>query len=225
MSQKTISLQLEMLFKLIRVTDPCFAQYLTQKESDNCYFAFRWIICLFKREFMKGKSDNYGDCLIVWETIWTATLLAENEKSEANGVKQTPAANGSCNDSPQSAHGSEPREENGAESAAVAPAVERLTNAQLFVLCICLSIIRRERDLIMAQQYDACETLKHFNTLNLNSSLKDILVHASHIWFWLKKDGGEEQLYESMSESDKKNDSTTEDFDLLSDELISNMTV
>jgi len=106
--------------------------------------------------------------------------------------------------------------------------IEKLTEVQLYVLCICLSIIRRERDLIMARQYDACETLKHFNTLHLNDSLKDILLHASNIWFWLKNDGGEEQLYApEVTTADKRHDSGGEDFDLLNDEfmLISTMNV
>jgi hypothetical protein len=90
----------------------------------------------------------------------------------------------------------------------------------MFVLCICLSIIRRERDLIMAQHFDACEILKHFNTLNLNSSLKDILLHASTIWYWLKNDGGQEQLYFCDPLDEKKHDSAIDDFDLLNDDFM-----
>ena len=98
--------------------------------------------------------------------------------------------------------------------------MEPLSDVQLFVLCICLSIIRRERDLIMARQYDACETLKHFNTLHLNDSLNNILLHASNIWFWLKNDGGQEQLYApEVNTADKRHDSGGEDFDLLNDEF------
>lgn len=37
---------------------------------------------------------------------------------------------------------------------------EKLSDIELFILCVCLSIIRRERDLIMAHGYDACEILK-----------------------------------------------------------------
>lgn len=38
---------------------------LAENESKNCYFAFRWIVCQFKREFMKEKDDEYHDCLTV----------------------------------------------------------------------------------------------------------------------------------------------------------------
>lgn len=216
-----------MLFKLIRLTDPCFAQYLVSQESDNCYFAFRWIICLFKREFMKSKTDDYQDCLLVWETIWAATAITDHRKKtsaqekESNasadvaGATAGPAVNGATRGdaSGEKDCGSEsPKSESGSE---------HLSDAQLFVLCICLSIIRRERDLIMAQRFDACETLKHFNTLSLNASLKDILLHASTIWYWLKNDGGQEQLYFCDAVDEKtKHDSAIDDFDLLNDEFM-----
>ena len=239
MSQKTISYLLEMLFKLIQVTDPCFAQYLVTHESDNCYFAFRWIICLFKREFMKSKTDDYQDCLLVWETIWAATAFSSLQTatsaanspaaaSDARGEQEKPEQHQVNGCSEAAAVPST----NGAEGAAAAPvesgqsdspksvsSSKHLTDAQLFVLCICLSIIRRERDLIMAQQFDACETLKHFNTLSLNSNLKDIVMHASTIWYWLKHDGGLEQLYFS-DPMEKKTDAAIEDFDLLNDEFM-----
>lgn len=76
MSQLAIKNQLKALIKLVQITDPVFAQHLCSNESANCYFAFRWIICLFKREFMKRKTDDYHDCLIVWETIWSIHSLA-----------------------------------------------------------------------------------------------------------------------------------------------------
>jgi len=40
------------------------------------------------------------------------------------------------------------------------PQPKRLSDTELYVLCICLCIIRRERDLIMAQKFDATEILK-----------------------------------------------------------------
>ena len=39
----------------------------------------------------------------------------------------------------------------------------RLSDTELYVLCICLAIIRRERDLIMVQRFDATEILKVSN--------------------------------------------------------------
>lgn len=277
MSQKTISYQLQMLFKLIKLTDPCFAQYLTSKESDNCYFAFRWIICLFKREFMKARTDDYHDCLLVWETIWASTALSslktEKEKeaheerkankspfpsssfgvnvtqvvsrgdepsTEAdtpltNGLKGESAATNKTYESSPNASGSSSSTSTAASQDRVSDSpksttgqMEHLTDVQLYVLCICLSIIRRERDLIMARQYDACETLKHFNTLHLNDSLGNILLHASNIWFWLKQDSGEDQLYApEVIPAEKRHDSGGDDFDLLNDEfmLITTMNV
>lgn len=228
MSQKTISYQLEMLFKLIRLTDPCFAQFLASQESDNCYFAFRWIICLFKREFMKSKTDDYQDCLLVWETIWAATASAQLKKKTESQDKvsheTTPDADAAAGPVVNGANGvtrpAEAEKDRGSESPKSESGAEHLSDAQLFVLCICLSIIRRERDLIMAQRFDACETLKHFNTLSLNANLKDILLHASTIWYWLKNDGGQEQLYFSDVVDEKtKHDSAIDDFDLLNDEF------
>lgn len=222
MSQKTISYQLETLFKLIRLTDPCFAQFLASQESDNCYFAFRWIICLFKREFMKCKSDDYQDCLLVWETIWAATALTDHKQKEPEPENGSPAGqsvqDAATGVAANGVNGHEADKEAESESPK-SVAAEHLTEAQLFVLCICLSIIRRERDLLMAQQFDACETLKHFNTLNLNANLKDILLHASTIWYWLKNDGGLEQLYFSDPVDEKKHDAAIDDFDLLNDEF------
>lgn len=54
---------------------------VANNETEKCYFVFRWIICLFKREFMKSKTDDYDDVLIVWETIWSVHALysPENE--------------------------------------------------------------------------------------------------------------------------------------------------
>ena len=40
------------------------------------------------------------------------------------------------------------------------PEVKRLSDSELYVLCICLCIIRRERDLIMANRFDATDILK-----------------------------------------------------------------
>ena len=181
-------------------------------ESDNCYFAFRWIICLFKREFMKAKTDGYQDCLLVWETVWSANSLQAlsekpvvTEEVEVNGRKSSPE---SQND-----------DGGGMETPEGTDASERLSDVQLFILCLCLSIIRRERDLIMAHQYDACDILKHFNTLQLNEDLNGILLHASTIWFWVKNDGGEGLLYSEGQSGTKSTETTVEDFDLLNDDF------
>lgn len=320
LSQKTISFQLSMLWKLIRITDPVFANFLKSKESDNCYFAFRWIICLFKREFMKGKTDGYDDCLLVWETVWTATAIKNLAKKEqttncnvqnkqssnspimmndlnigrVNGnhssnsdlnkveplksfdssvlfqnhssilatdsslkndvagddlidvrspsitpTQETPPStsppkNESTDDLPvtitsesteniqctERPHDETQRPFSPQEFESQQCNDEQLSDVQLFVLCICLSIIRRERDLLMARKFDAPEILKHFNTLNLNDDLNNILLHATTIWQWLKEDGGEELLTAPEPIDDKRHDSSGEDFDLLNDEFM-----
>ena len=268
---------------------------------------------------MKGKTDGYDDCLLVWETVWAATALRNisskknspsndhvqsneslgasvcvvnasdaNCRSTPNGmiassvsrpqssvstIDRSPSLNGhaeKANDlmqvrspsitptqeSPLSAspparesqvdlsmngHATTDSTENiqscdsqGSPShdsthLSSTPTIELesqqcneeiLSDVQLFVLCICLSIIRRERDQLMTKKYDAPEILKHFNTLNLNGDLNHILQHASTIWYWLKEDGGEEQLNAPEVVDDKRHDSSNEDFDLLSDEFM-----
>ncbi|KAI1285327.1 TBC1 domain family member 15 [Halotydeus destructor] len=250
MSQSTMSCQLKMLWKLIGISDPCFAQYLASNESDNFYFAFRWIICQFKREFMKGKTDGYDDCLIVWETIWSANALSERfiSKSEATGASDgnpvegdSIAAKSDSGDSRHAGDGSADRGEvmdtaditgtppppaKGARlqkqwTSSESTAESRLKNIELFVLSICLSIIRRERDIIMAEGLDACEILKHFNTLQLNDDLGNILNHASSIWHWIKHDGGEQLLYPKEQLEEKLSDNAaSDDFDLLNDDFM-----
>lgn len=308
MSQMTIKLQLDMLWKLIELTDPIFAQYLANNDSVNCYFAFRWIVCQFKRELMKTNCDGYDDILKLWESIWTCNsmrrhLMKLKEDQKAKEAKETEAEEkidseetigtaqststsnapsdsvkypslkelaalereqesaelvaamaGSCKieDSEQhsnaqvvldptklethsapaaaaamsstsTSEGEEGEEGGGAAgeakptesgsggcssassrpSVAVSavnlnvyvPEVKRLTDSELYVLCICLCIIRRERDLIMANRFDATEILKHFNTLQFTLNLKDILLHAANIWSWLVYDEKEELLY------------------------------
>ncbi|XP_074597006.1 TBC1 domain family member 15/17 [Brevipalpus obovatus] len=338
LTQNSMSNQLTALMKLIKITDPVFAQYLTNNESDNCYFAFRWLICLFKREFMKSKTDDYDDCLIVWETIWSLHALctmesggrdtrngsessatgrenpinhhqsSSREEEDEHTVNATPTEAIDDNDedcrstdrptcqSPQLTvirngtdeivsfsvggdmngargnrpsplphnHQSEEHDEdknslksNEHKSASIptsdrdsmAEMMEKLSqrlnmddletyslnqephsigstenamnfhpkleNVELFCLCLCLAVIRRERDLILANKLEASDILKHFNQLHLNDCLNSILLHATTIWHWLKYDGGERLLY---SDDEKPSTTSVEDFDLLNDE-------
>lgn len=164
-----------MLWKLINITDPCFAQYLGANESDNCYYAFRWIICQFKREFMKAKTDDYDDCLVVWETIWSANALCVLARQEESAVSNLLLDEDENNHrdvtedvvddgkSPKAETSRGIQSESSLENSSPkssSPPVQKLKDMELFTLCICLSIIRRERDLIMANEYDACEILK-----------------------------------------------------------------
>lgn len=96
----------------------------------------------------------------------------------------------------------------------------QLTNFELFFLSVSLAIIRQERDLIFTQKLDASGIIKHFNTLNLNSYLNETLRHATTIWYWLKYDGGEEQLYQENAgckDGDFLSNKCSGGFDLLDD--------
>ncbi|RWS06964.1 TBC1 domain family member 15-like protein [Dinothrombium tinctorium] len=209
MSQNTISFQLQMLYKLIQITDSKFAEYLKENDSHNCYFAFRWIICLFKREFMKGKTDDYDDCLTVWESVWCINsfdnIEPESETATTNERVRKNIEKSNCS-SPN-------HEEYGRPSTP-----KKLSNVELYLLSLSLAIIRKERDLILSKKFDACEILKHFNTLHLKENLNELLLNASQIWHWLKFDGGEEKLY--TDESEKKSITTEEDFEILNNDCI-----
>lgn len=82
MEQTTVKNLLIKLFKLINLTDPCFAEFLANNESDNCYFAFRWLICLFKREFVKA-DNNYDHLLIVWDALFSISAYEKVRLEEA----------------------------------------------------------------------------------------------------------------------------------------------
>lgn len=116
-SQKTIHFQLACLYRLIKLTDPNFAQYLNENECSNCFFTFRCIVCKFKRELMRSTSspnsssstgDNssgseldygqdYSKVLNLWDTIWSVQRrheLLSNSKyvhtfTIANGTSPT----------------------------------------------------------------------------------------------------------------------------------------
>ncbi|KPL97518.1 TBC1 domain family member 15-like protein [Sarcoptes scabiei] len=263
MSQKTIKNQLEMLWKLIELTDPIFAQYLANNDSVNCYFAFRWIVCQFKREFMKQNSDDYQEILLLWESIWTCSSMNKHligkkpdqrKRIDIDAKVQTPKDD--CKDQKESdiltekfeskchlsdeqnnlnnkSIQSEKNHRNETQSIDLPQHQQgKLSVTELYVLCICLSIIRRERDLIMVQRFDATEILKHFNTLELTKNLNDILLHAANIWSWLIFDENDKFLFgieseqsksienitETATEIEKPNQSIdSEDFDLLQD--------
>lgn len=175
----------------------------------NCYFAFRWIVCQFKREFMKNKQDGYQEILQLWESIWTCSSVrkcvkkpvpSQEEKTTAsvsgddadlankmqrslsidNGldVNMTAVASSSCDedsiDNRQATKSSHPVDNelpqeisksyhlvmNNLGQYVTVLQPDRLTDTQLYILCICLAIIRRERDLIMMRRFDATEILR-----------------------------------------------------------------
>lgn len=230
-----------------------FHTLAANNESDNCYFAFRWIVCQFKREFMKNNADGYADVLLLWESIWTCGAMRrhltklreeqaekqEKEKEKENKTEEpevarnlpvtcpSPESTNSMSvpsyspesfksfslreleeresaelslamaeslklvdtvaspspvilDSSKLSHsessstvaseeGGAPRTDSSSRPSVTAqsvnlnvyiPEVKRLSDSELYVLCICLCIIRRERDWIMANRYDATEILK-----------------------------------------------------------------
>lgn len=122
---------------------------------------------------MKAKTDGYQDCLIVWETVWSAYAL-QNLQSHNNSESEVApstvdASDASHDETPdetktngQNSDASYSKVENEGNGTPEMPegSSERLTDIQLFIQCLCLSIIRRERDLIMAHQFDACDILK-----------------------------------------------------------------
>lgn len=86
-TQNTIHIQLSCLYKLLKQTDPRLAQYLYENDCSNCFFAFRCIVCQFKRELMKNsdRDDDYAYVLRLWDTIWLVQrrhdLLSRNKYS------------------------------------------------------------------------------------------------------------------------------------------------
>jgi electron transfer flavoprotein alpha subunit len=155
---------------------------------------------------MKTENDGYDDCLILWESIWTASVIRrigntceediskdniniKVEKSEENTVTENSdntVSNTEHNINKQLIEIPEVQFRDGShsrsnslrnkeirdsknntkkESSNLNPksSEKKLTDAELYSLSICLSIIRRERDLIMSQTLDATEILKVFS--------------------------------------------------------------
>lgn len=173
---------------------------------------------------MKTREDDYDDCLMLWESIWSAANLAElidkeRQKERANREKEAsesqnslprskpPSRSPSCErtppnsarklsepfsiplpevqincpkNSPEHHHingdmnkrplakkhslgvpGKGPNSRSSSITSLPGKCGKtRLTNAELYILSICLSIIRRERDLIMSSHWDATDILK-----------------------------------------------------------------
>ena len=163
---------------------------------------------------MKTESDEYNDCLILWESIWTSHVIRkiglkcdeesdlkdeqllslESDGLEANkslkgshetinkslstgslhtasqantiGIPDVQFRNGTQKRSNsfriKNERRDSPKSQPKIDSSVPKPAEKHLKDAELYTLSICLSIIRRERDLIMAQRLDATEILKVF---------------------------------------------------------------
>jgi hypothetical protein len=52
-------------YTILQLIDPRFSAYLDACDASNMYFAFRWLLILFKREF------STSDILTLWESLWT----------------------------------------------------------------------------------------------------------------------------------------------------------
>lgn len=114
---------------------------------------------------MKAKTDDYDDCLIAWETIWAAHALYsevdDGVGTSASDELAVVAGGGDVNrDTATSGDVCANGDDQASAVKSSSTTCEKLANVELFTLCVCLSIIRRERDLIMANGYDACEILK-----------------------------------------------------------------
>lgn len=59
---------LKRLMSLTKLLLPSFYQYLETQDGTNFFFAFRWLLIVFKREF------SYEDVNTLWEVIWSNHL-------------------------------------------------------------------------------------------------------------------------------------------------------
>ncbi|XP_065093256.1 TBC1 domain family member 15 [Ochlerotatus camptorhynchus] len=63
--QKGMKQQLEHLRTLLAFVNEKLYKYLTDNQSENMYFCFRWLLVWFKREF------SNSDIMHLWEVLWT----------------------------------------------------------------------------------------------------------------------------------------------------------
>lgn len=64
-----MTVQLEQFAAALRMLDSEFADYLGQVDAINCFFAYRWFLCLFKREL-----SSMDDVLRLWTAIFSNFL-------------------------------------------------------------------------------------------------------------------------------------------------------
>lgn len=242
LTQKTIHFQLECLHQLIECTDPIFAQYLEENESSNCFFAFRAIVCQFKRELMKEDEDDYSKVLFLWDTIWCVKrrcaiqeelealtqdddiAMEASESKDANksaGEIPKPITDqpGSKNNSPFFS----PFDPNQSDTPR-----HTLTETEIFVLALCLSMIRRERDIIMANKLDGTDIHLHFIDPKLASDINGFIEHAINIYSYIKNDldikrlTSPKEMHAPQEANPESPPGSAEGYDLLSDFLIIN---
>lgn len=245
LTQKTIHFQLNCLHELVKTTDPVFAQYLEDHESSNCFFAFRAIVCLFKRELMKEDEDDYTKVLFLWDTIWCAkrravlqeefkALTQDDVQMEGKDSKSTDENEGNdenrkqtkpVTEQPTSAYDNPffiPFDPNQSDTPR-----RDLTETEIFVLALCLSMIRRERDIVLANRLDGTDIHLHFIDPKLANDLNGFIEHAINIYSYLKNDfdittltSPKEQPTTSADPGAESPPGSAEGYDLLHDFLI-----
>lgn len=246
-TQKTIHFQLDSLSKLLVHTDPIFAQYLKEHDSSNCFFAFRAIVCQFKRELMKDDECDYSTVLYLWDTIWSVQIMSDLKKLEStesevievdrvgstSSTQVTETARGrptGSNPIPIPKHSTKPPKDQFVAvydpKQADSPRHD-LTETEIFVLSLCLSMIRRERDLVFANQLDGTDITLHFIDPKLASDLNDFIEHAINIYSYLKNDFNLRKITGTKESMEDRGASpispeSTEGYDLLNDFLIIN---
>lgn len=233
LTQKTIHFQLGCLHELIKISDPIFAQYLEEHDSSNCFFAFRAIVCQFKRELMKEDEDEYKNVLFLWDTTWLAKRRADllNQTKE----KETALSESKGKNPDQYQSITKDQQENECQfympidpNQSDTPRA-KLTETEIFVLSLCLSMIRRERDIIMARKLDGTDIHLHFIDPKLASDLNGFIEHAINIYSYLKNDFEISKLYSPTIAPTKVQEvsvespvGSAEGYDLLNDFLIIN---
>lgn len=244
LTQKTIHFQLSCLYQLVKTTDPIFAQYLEENESSNCFFAFRAIVCLFKRELMKEDEDDYTKTLYLWDSVWCverrcnieAELKALNQEAMQIDSKSTgdDARDSGTKDSIRKPITEQPTNINPGpfiyqyEPNQSDTPRHVLTETEIFILALCLSMIRRERDLVLANRLDGTDIHLHFINPKLSSDLNGFIQHAINIYSYIKNDLDVTKIT-SPKEETAANDAnpesppgSAEGYDLLNDFLIIN---
>lgn len=196
LTQKTIQFQLSCLNGLIKSTDPIFSQYLEENESSNCFFAFRAIVCQFKRELMKEDEDDYSRVLFLWDTTWCVArqqALLEEMKTLTDDVDMDVSGKHDNQEKAQAiTEQPEPTTDNPFAISVDPNQADSpryyLFETEIFVLSLCLSMIRRERDLILANKLDGTDIHLHFIDPKLSTDLNGFIEHAINIYSYLKND-------------------------------------
>lgn len=230
LTQKTIHFQLNCLYELIKNTDPIFAQYLKENDSSNCFFVFRAIVCQFKRELMKENEDDYSKVLFLWDTIWSARRrhkLQEDFKALQVGKDQAASTQSDSTDAvvmqPMSFNDQFPFFSPFDPNQSDTPR-HTLTETEIFVLALCLSMIRRERDLVLANKLDGTDIHLHFIDPKLASDLNGFIEHGINIYSYIKTDFDIKKLtMPKMVQKEAAPESpqgSAEGYDLLNDFLV-----